>query len=150
MLDFHIRFVDVLEDVGLSEQNLVLWPHSPGLCGMEFLLRIKMIKEGCQIGATHVTRHDASRCVTMRHDASRLKESAVAKSWSYRDGAAQAWLGPGSVLARWMLNLLSLMTCSAFGKPMASTMIPMVYIYLIYHEFMNIFIVTIIIVVAQS
>ena len=92
----------------------------------------------------------ASRCVTMRHDASRLKESAVAKSWSYRDGAAQAWLGPGSVLARWMLNLLSLMTCSAFGKPMASTMIPMVYIYLIYHEFMNIFIVTIIIVVAQS
>ena len=33
----------------------------------------------------------------MRHDASRLKESAVAKSWSYRDGAAQAWLGPGSV-----------------------------------------------------
>ena len=30
VLDFHIQFVDVLEDVGLSEQNWVLWPHAPG------------------------------------------------------------------------------------------------------------------------
>lgn len=38
VLDFHIRFVDVLEDVGLSEQNLVLWPHSPGVSGCKELV----------------------------------------------------------------------------------------------------------------
>ena len=47
VLDFHIRFVDVLEDVGLSEQNLVLWPHSPGLECWNFYFsnRVKMINQ---------------------------------------------------------------------------------------------------------
>ncbi|CAJ1341156.1 unnamed protein product, partial [Effrenium voratum] len=30
VIDFHVRFVDVIEDVTLADQQAVLWPHRPG------------------------------------------------------------------------------------------------------------------------